>query len=181
MPRLHDNDKVLPSLNTRELLEAFTGGFGRSGTGLAVIDSAAKMAIEGSSDGKISKTVMEGITKFVGNYLSTFTVGGGVIKDIYAATDPEYRLLTDNADVELIPYMLKAATRSFPFEAHADGDGFFQRPAQSTATRTTGIENVMPLFRQFTGLTPVAEKNAVEKEFARMNLCLLYTSPSPRD
>ena len=170
MPRLHDNDKVLPSLNTRELLEAFTGGFGRSGTGLAVIDSAAKMAIEGSSDGKISKTVMEGITKFVGNYLSTFTVGGGVIKDIYAATDPEYRLLTDNADVELIPYMLKAATRSFPFEAHADGDGFFQRPAQSTATRTTGIENVMPLFRQFTGLTPVAEKNAVEKEFARMNL-----------
>ena len=170
MPRLHDNDKVLPSLNSRELLEAFTGGFGRSGTGLAVVDKAAQMAIEGSSDGKVPQQIMEGITRFVGNYLSTFTVGAGVIKDIYAASDPDYRLLTDNNDVALIPYMLKAATRSFPFEAHADGDGFFQRPAQTTATRTTGIENTMPLFRQFTGLTPITEKNAVEKEFARMNL-----------
>ena len=170
MPRLHDNDKVLPSLNTRELMEAFTGGFGRSGTGLMVIDRAAQMAIEGSSDGKLTQQALEGITRFVGNYLSTFTVGAGVLKDIYAAVDPDYRLLADTNDVEFIPYMLKAATRSFPFETHADGDGFFERPAQTTATRTTGIENTLPLFRQFTGLTPVTEKNDVEKEFARMNL-----------
>ena len=170
MPRLHDNDKVLPSLNTRELMEAFTGGFGRSGTGLMVVDRAAQMAIEGTADGKLQQRAYEGITKFVGNYLSTFTVVAGMLKDTYAALDPEYRLLTDNTDVEFIPYMLKQATRAFPFETHADGDGFFERPAQTTATRTTGIENTLPLFRQFTGLTPVQEKNDVEKEFARMNL-----------
>ena len=170
MPRLHDNDKVLPSLNTRELLEAFTGGFGRSGTGLMMIDRAAQMAIEGSSDGKLTQQAYEGITRFVGNYLSTFTVGAGVIKDIYAAVDPDYRMLTDSNDVAFIPYMLKTATRSFPFEAHSDGDGFFERAPQTTATRTTGLQNTLPLFRQITGLTPVAEKNDVEKEFARMNL-----------
>ena len=170
MPRLHDNDKVLPSLNTRELLEAFTGGFGRSGTGLMMIDRAAQMAIEGSSDGKLTQQAYEGITRFVGNYLSTFTVGAGVIKDIYAAVDPDYRMLTDSNDVAFIPYMLKTATRSFPFEAHSDGDGFFERAPQTTATRTTGLQNTLPLFRQITGLTPMEEKNDVEKEFARMNL-----------
>ena len=170
MPRLHDNDKVLPSLNTRELLEAFTGGFGRSGTGLMMIDRAAQMAIEGSSDGKLTQQAYEGITRFVGNYLSTFTVGAGVIKDIYAAVDPDYRMLTDSNDVAFIPYMLKTATRSFPFEAHSDGDGVFERAPQTTATRTTGLQNTLPLFRQITGLTPMEEKNDVEKEFARMNL-----------
>ena len=66
--------------------------------------------------------------------------------------------------------MLKTATRSFPFEAHSDGDGFFERAPQTTATRTTGLQNTLPLFRQITGLTPMEEKNDVEKEFARMNL-----------
>ena len=170
MPRLHDNDKVLPSYNTRELLEAFTGGFGRSGTGLMAIDRAAQMAIEGTADGKLPQRAYEAIARFVGNYLSTFTVAAGMLKDVYGALDPEYRLLPDNNDVEFIPYMLKQATRAFPFETHADGDGFFERPAQTTATRTTGIENQLPLFRQITGLTPMQEKTDVEKEFARMNL-----------
>ena len=167
---LHDNDKVVPSLNTRELSEAFTGGFGRAGTGLSFVDSIAKIAVAESNDGKLPEKIQQGLVKMLANYMSTYTVGAGVLKDIGAAVYPEYRLLADNADVEFIPYFLKQSTRSFPFETNADGEGFFTRPAQTTSTRTTGISNVMPLFRQFTGLTPAAEKNDVEKEFARLNM-----------
>ena len=86
--------------------------------------------------------------------LSTYTVGAGVLKDIYAMVDPDYRLLTDNTDVEFIPYVLKQATRSFPLEANSDGDGFFERPAQTSPYKAGGIQNYMPFFRQVTGLTP---------------------------
>lgn len=47
-----------------------------------------------------------------------------MIKDAVQLVDPDTRLLADNTDVEFLPYFLKQATRSFPIETLADGDGF---------------------------------------------------------
>jgi hypothetical protein len=115
--------------------------------------------------------------RFLGNYLSTYTVGAGVIKDIYAMVDPDYRLLTDNTDVEFLPYVLKQATRSFPMEAHADGDGFFERPAQTSPYKSSGIRNHMPFFRQVSGLTPQEPRNTAQKELDRLKLDYVEVAP----
>tara|TARA_R100001369_G_C3233698_1_gene152644 strand:- start:53 stop:649 length:597 start_codon:yes stop_codon:yes gene_type:complete len=73
--------------------------------------------------------------------------------------------------------MLKQATRSFPMEAHADGEGFFSRPSQTTPYRTSGIRNTMPMFRQFTGLTPVEERLDIQKELDRFRLDYFEVAP----
>ena len=115
--------------------------------------------------------------RILGNYLSTFVVGSGMLKDIYAMISPEYRLLSDNTDVEFLPYALKQATRSFPIEINSDGDGFFERPAQTSPFKTSGIRNHMPLFRQISGLTPEEPKNEVEKEFDRLKIDYVQVAP----
>tara|TARA_R100000700_G_scaffold16261_1_gene22476 strand:- start:913 stop:1599 length:687 start_codon:yes stop_codon:yes gene_type:complete len=104
-------------------------------------------------------------------------VGAGVIKDAVAMVDPDYRLLTDNSDVEFFPYVFKQATRSFPMEAHADGDGFFERPAQTSPYKPTGIRNTLPLFRQISGLTPIEEKNETQKELDRLKIDYVEVAP----
>ena len=117
--RLHDNDKVTGNIKTREITEALSGGLSRAGTGLQFVDEIVKIFTEGDESG--DKQVA---AKFIGNYLSTYTVGAGMIKDAVAVVDPDTRLLADNTDVQFLPYLLKQATRSFPMEAHADGEGF---------------------------------------------------------
>ena len=71
----------------------------------------------------------------------------------------------------------KQATRSFPMEAHADGDGFFERPAQTSPYKPTGIRNTLPLFRQITGLTPIEEKNETQKELDRLKIDYVEVAP----
>ena len=100
-----------------------------------------------------------------------------MLKDIYAMISPEYRLLSDNTDVEFLPYALKQATRSFPIEINSDGDGFFGRPAQTSPFKTSGIRNHMPLFRQISGLTPEEPKIEVEKEFDRLKIDYVQVAP----
>ena len=171
----HDNAKVSGTIKTREIVEALSGGLSRAGTGLQFVDEIVKIATESNDTG--SGVLEESLAKFVGNYVSTFTVGAGMIKDAVAVVDPETRLLADNTDVEFIPYMLKQATRSFPMEAHADGEGFFSRPSQTTPYRTSGIRNTMPMFRQFTGLTPVEERLDIQKELDRFRLDYFEVAP----
>ena len=120
--------------------------------------------------------------KFLGNYLSTVTVGMRLVKDVVASVHPDYRLLTVNTDIEFLPYMFKTATRSFPMEAHADGEGFskydfFNRESQTSPSNTGGITNEQPLLRQFIGLTPQREKNIAEKEFARLGITYRQIAP----
>jgi hypothetical protein len=175
--RLHDNDKVSENMSIRELSTALTGGaFGRAGVSLDMVDGLAKVLAQEGNLSDQTKFSDAG-ARFVGNYLSTFIVGAGMIKDVYAMVDPEYRLLTDNTDVEFIPYMLKQATRSFPMEAHADGDGFFKRPIQTSPYKSSGIMNHMPLFRQITGLTPQEPRNTAQKELDRLKLDYVEVAP----
>jgi len=173
--RLHDNDKVSSTIKTREITEALSGGLSRAGTGLQFVDEIVKLFTEGNESG--SGVMEESAAKFIGNYLSTYTVGAGMIKDAVAVVDPDTRLLADNSDVKFLPYLLKQATRSFPMEAHADGEGFLSRPSQTTPYKTTGIRNTMPMFRQITGLTPVEKKSNVEKELERFRLDYFEVAP----
>tara|TARA_A100001011_G_scaffold397392_2_gene498205 strand:+ start:2166 stop:5606 length:3441 start_codon:yes stop_codon:yes gene_type:complete len=175
--RLHDNDKVSENMSIRELSTALTGGsFGRAGVSLDMVDGLAKVLAQ---EGNLSDQTKfsEASARFAGNYLSTFIVGAGMIKDVYAMTNPEYRLLTDNTDVGFVPYMLKQATRSFPMEAHADGDGFFERPIQTSPYKSSGIMNHMPLFRQISGLTPQEPRNTAQKELDRLRLDYVEVAP----
>ena len=177
---LHDNDKVSGTIKTREITEALSGGLSRAGTGLQFVDGIVNLFVgENALEGGKAE---EAATKFIANYFSTYTVGVGMIKDAVQLVDPDTRLLADNTDVEFLPYFLKQATRSFPIETLADGDGFLenyigQRPAQTTPYRTTGIKNTMPMFRQFTGLTPVEQKTTAQKELDRFRLDYFEVAP----
>ena len=172
---LHDNDKVSGTVKTREITEALSGGLSRAGTGLQFVDGIVDLFVgENALEGNKAE---EAATKFIANYFSTYTVGAGMIKDAVQVIDPDTRLLTDNTDVEFLPYFLKQATRSFPMEANADGEGFFERPAQTTPYKTTGIRNTMPMFRQITGLTPVEEKTTAQKELDRFRLDYFEVAP----
>ena len=173
--RLHDNDRVTGNIKTREFVEALSGGLSRAGTGLQFVDEIVKLATEDTATE--SGKFQQGLAKFVGNYFSTYTVGAGMIKDAVQMVDPDTRMLTDNTDVEFLPYMLKQATRSFPMEAHSDGEGFLERPPQTTPYKSTGIRNTMPMFRQITGLTPMEEKNDVQKELDRFRLDYFEVAP----
>jgi len=173
--RLHDNDKVTGNIKTREFVEALSGGLSRAGTGLQFVDEIVKLATEETA--LDSNKFQQGLAKFVGNYFSTYTVGAGMIKDAVQMVDPDTRMLTDNTDVEFLPYMLKQATRSFPMEAHSDGEGFLERPPQTTPYKSTGIRNTMPMFRQITGLTPMEEKNDVQQELDRFRLDYFEVAP----
>ena len=173
--RLHDNDKVTGNIKTREFVEALSGGLSRAGTGLQFVDEIVKLATEDTATE--SGKFQQGLAKFVGNYFSTYTVGAGMIKDAVQMVDPDTRMLTDNTDVEFLPYMLKQATRSFPMEAHSDGEGFLERPPQTTPYKSTGIRNTMPMFRQITGLTPMEEKNDVQRELDRFRLDYFEVAP----
>ena len=175
--RLHENDKVVPDFKARDLITSLTGGaFGRAGVSLDFVDGLTK-AIVAEGDIKALERGEEIGARLLGNYLSTFVVGAGMLKDVYALISPEYRLLSDNTDVEFLPYALKQATRSFPIEIHEDGDGFFERPAQTSPYKTSGIRNHMPLFRQISGLTPQEEKNDVQKEFDRFKMDYVEIAP----
>ena len=100
-----------------------------------------------------------------------------MLKDIYAMISPEYRLLSDNTDVEFLPYALKQATRSFPIEINSDGDDFLKDLHKHLRFKTSGIRNHMPLFRQISGLTPEEPKNEVEKEFDRFKIDYVQIAP----
>jgi len=173
--RLHDNDRVTGNIKTREFVEALSGGLSRAGTGLQFVDEIVKLATEDTATE--SGKFQQGLAKFAGNYFSTYTVGAGMIKDAVQMVDPDTRMLTDNTDVEFLPYMLKQATRSFPMEAHSDGEGFLERPPQTTPYKSTGIRNTMPMFRQITGLTPMEEKNDVQRELDRFRLDYFEVAP----
>jgi len=175
--RLHDNEEVSEKISIRDLTTALTGGaFGRAGVSLDMMDGLITALTKESSISDETRLNEIG-ARFLGNYLSTYTVGAGVIKDVYAMVDPNYRILTDNTDVEFLPYVLKQATRSFPMEAHADGDGFFERPAQTSPYKSSGIRNHMPFFRQVSGLTPQEPRNTAQKELDRLKLDYVEVAP----
>ena len=186
-PQLHDNDKVADTLpySIREFYSAITGGQGRAGTQLDLIDGVAEVAINGLQEGKPTETLKQSLASATGNYLNTFTVGAGVIKDLVATVDPDFRKVPDNNDVNVYQYILKQATRSFPQTVDPDADGFFgmtgigpQRDAiAQSPTRSGGMRYINPFIKQLTGLTYKPQKTFAERELGRLGFDYYELAP----
>jgi hypothetical protein len=186
-PSIHGNDKVASTLpySVREFYSAITGGQGRAGTQLDLIDGIADVMINGFQEGKKAEILLENVFRFAGGYLNSFTVGAGVLKDLAATVDPDFRKVPDNTDVEFLPYMLKQATRSFPQTVDPGADGFFgmtgigpQRDAiAQSPTRSGGMRYINPFVKQLTGLTYKPQKTFAERELDRLGFDYYELAP----
>jgi len=166
----------------RDFVKSLGGGQFRP-TGLNLVDGFFDTMGAALNDGKIGIQLDEAAARYIGNYFNTYTVGAGMLKDVVATLDPEYRTVTDSKDVEFFPYLFKSATRSFPtneegmylglpplpFVGKVGVEGVGPKRAKlESVTRTGGMKIMNPFMRQLTGLTQQEERNAAEKELDRL-------------
>jgi len=180
LPPLHDNDRVaLEKVNTREAIEALTGSQFRSGTGLDIIDGSVKLLLGETAEAKGTDRIEAGVAKFLGNYLGSFAVGGGMIKDIYAQYDPAYINVPLNEDLQFWPYLFKQATRSLPVPT--DDPILYSplnpREAMQSTTKTIPLRNVNPILKQITGVTFEERRNYAENELNRLQFDWVEVAP----
>ncbi len=180
LPALHNNDRVaLEKVNTREAIEALTGSQFRSGTGLDIIDGTVKLLLGETAEAKGTDRIEAGVAKFLGNYLGSFAVGGGMIKDIYAQYDPAYINVPLNEDLQFWPYLFKQATRSLPVPT--DDPILYSplnpREAMQSTTKTIPLRNVNPILKQITGFTFEERRNAAENELNRLQFDWVEVAP----
>ena len=158
----------------REIAQAFTGGQGRAGVGLDIMDNFADLAVNYEEGGMSEQSFKEGMAKLLGNFFNTFTVGSGMLKDVagtYMGAD--YRVVPDNSDVDMMEYFFKQAGRSIPRSVDAEnGDRPLGRP-----TRSDPVKNVNPFLKLLTGLTEEEEKTIMERELDRLRFDYVELSP----
>ena len=178
IPEWHDNKKVTAAIpySSRELIQAFTGGQGRAGVGLEMIDGAVNVLLEGNEAGETELKTKENLVKFLANYVNTFTVGAGMLKDVVATLDPEYRVVTDNTDINFYDYFMKQASRSLPIKVGDEISG--DRPPLGSPRRAGVVRRFNPFIKQITGLTPIERKKYTERELDRLQFD--YAELSPR-
>lgn len=175
---LHDNDKVsFEKFNTREAAEAIAGSQFRAGTGLDIIDGVVKATLGELTENDIN--FERNAAKYIGNYLSTYTVGAGMLRDIYGQLDPAYANVAVNEDIEFFPYILKQMTRTMPVPT--DDPILFSpispREARQSTTKRIPLRNVNPLLRQLTGLSLEERKNYAEEELNRLQFDWVEIAP----
>jgi len=170
--------------SSKDLVYAFTGGQGRGGTGLQFIDGMLDAGLNGLDLSEDQWT--ENWVRFAADAINTATVGAGVIKDLVATVDPDFRKLPDNTDVSLLGYFMKQATRSFPQTTDPNVDGLLgiykgvgpqRRGISESPTRKGGRTMANPLLKMLTGLSEQQERNTAEKELKRLNLEFFEYSP----
>ena len=169
-------DKVSRPAKIRDFVKSLGGGQFRP-TGLAIVDGLFDEWQNGIDDGAIEKQLEQMGARWLGNYMNTYTVGAGVLKDVVATLDPEMRIVADNTDVEFWPYVFKQATRSFPREITEGESTFFGRKRLESPTRTTDVRMVNPFMRQITGLAQQEPRNLAEREFDRLGLEYYEVAP----
>ena len=177
------NPDAVSTITVRDFVKSLGGGQFRP-TGLGIVDGLFDTYQRGIDDGETDLVIKEMGAKFLGNYMNTFTVGAGVLKDVVATLDPEFRVTADNTDIKFWPYVFKQATRSFP-QAVDENSNFYgysgvgpKRRALQSPTRSTGLRTMNPFMRQLTGLTQREQRNLAELEFDRLGL--QWTDVSPR-
>ena len=177
----HDNDRVANTkpFDSRRLLKAITGGNIRAGTSLDMMEGMVEILNKDIDSGKTEREIQDNLAKWLGNYINTFTVGAGTLKDLQAQIDPSVRQLPDNTDVNMWNYFFKQAGRSLPTMGIDYGkvqDG--GREQLASPTRSTGVRKLNPILKQLTGLTPQQEKTGVERELARLQFDYQELSPA---
>jgi len=181
--RYFNQDKIDKPAKIRDFVKSLGGGQFRP-TGLGIVDGLFDTWQKGVDDGELDVVLEEMGAKFLGNYMNTFTVGAGVLKDVVATLDPDFRTVADNTDIDFWPYVLKQATRSFP-QAVDEESSFLgysgiggKRKALQSPTRSTGLRTMNPFMRQLTGLTQQQQRNMAEREFDRLGI--EWTQITPR-
>tara|TARA_Y100000114_G_scaffold157191_1_gene187886 strand:+ start:4034 stop:7306 length:3273 start_codon:yes stop_codon:yes gene_type:complete len=174
--RYFNADKISRPAKIRDFVKALGGGQFRP-TGLAIVDGLFDTYQSGINDGELDTRLEEMGARWLGNYMNTYTVGAGVLKDVVATLDPDMRVVADNTDVEFWPYVFKQATRSFPREITEGESTFFGRKRLESPTRTTDVRMVNPFMRQITGLAQQEPRNLAEREFDRLGLEYFEISP----
>ena len=145
-----------------------------------MVDGIFKEYQQGVDTGENDLAIKRRLTQWAGNYVNTFTVGAGFLKDVVATIDPEYRIVADNDDVNLIDYFFKQATRSFPTTVEQENKFFgadLSRKKFQSPTRTTPLINVNPFMRQITGLTQRQQRSVAEREFDKLGLKWFQITP----
>lgn len=174
--RYFNSENISRPAKIRDFVKALGGGQFRP-TGLALVDGLFDTWQSGIKDGELDTRLEEMGARFLGNYMNTYTVGAGVLKDVVATLDPDMRVVADNTDVKFWPYVFKQATRSFPREITEGESTFFGRKRLESPTRTTDVRMVNPFMRQITGLAQQEPRNLAEREFDRLGLEYFEISP----
>ena len=177
LPQLHDNDKVAVDIpySTREIIQAFTGGTARAGVGLDLINNIAEASVASEEGSRSEQKFEETLYKTIGNFFNTFTVGGGMLKDIAATFMPgDYRTVQDNTDVDMMEYMLKQAARSIPQEYEPEeGDKPLYSPYKQEP-----VKNVNPFSKLILGITEEENKTFLRQELDRLKFDYFELSPT---
>jgi len=178
--RLHNNDKVsFEKFNLREAAEALAGSQFRAGTGLELIDGIVRLTLGETATAKGMDRFEAVAAKYIGNVFSTFTVGAGMLRDVYGQFDPAYANVAVNEDIKFLPHMLKQATRTFPIPTD---DPFLYSPiapreALQTTTKRIPLRNVNPILRQITGIGLNERRNYAEEELNRLQFDWVEVAP----
>jgi len=185
-------------LNVREFVQIFTGGQGRAGTGLDIVDGAVNLVLQGANkDGAKMDALEDVAAKFIGNYINTYFIGAGMLKNTVATLDPRYRVLPDNTDVNFWDYVFKQATKSFPtgtgIDAVDDAFGFSppnadaeleilpedrnERLKSGSIYRSGGNRKTNPIVGMLTGLMPQQPSTFVKDELDRLRFDYIELTP----
>ena len=153
-----------------QFLKAIFGTTFRTGTGLEMVNALAKdleTSINDANYGGFKRT----IATFGGNYLNTFAVGMGEVRDIYGLVNPEYRVIQDpEAEVNPVDLFIAKATRSLPISRKGEYFGLIKgkdgtkigTPARSPTSREL-LTRERSGRKQLTGRGTVRTKDIVKK------------------
>ena len=157
---------------SRPLIEALVGQQGRAGTGLDMVDGMVNLFIDGFENEEDAATLEVAAAKLLGNYLNTYTIGAGMLKDMLGTVDEDFRRLPDNTDIDFIKYTFNQAVRSIPIPV---GEEDKQLPSP---TRSTGVQRFNPILKLVTGLTPQQPQTLIEDELDRLRFDYREVAPA---
>lgn len=134
-----------------QFMKAIFGSTFRTGTGLEMIDALYKDTQidlgENDYDG-FKRT----IAKFGGNYVNTFGVGLGEIRDIYGLVDDQYKIIRDpEAMTNPLDLFIATAFRSMPISEEGKFFGLVKGP-EGLATHARAATFKGPLYREGSGV-----------------------------
>ena len=151
----------------REALKALFGTTFKTGVNVNLLQKSAEEVLETGDAASVTKLMAD----VMGNWMNRFTVPVGLAKDVLGTFDEDYLAMQDNRGVNLWAQMWKRAGRSIP-KALRSEEGLFSFTAEDLKASPTRVasprKGKLPLMKQFTGRTPVEDRNILEKELIKL-------------
>lgn len=107
-----NEDITFTKVDYENLAKAVMGTTLRTGTGLQFLDKSIEYV---ANNREMQDKDFKFLRKLTGDWLNTFTIPAGMLKDLNAQFNPQdYAIVPDNNDVNGWQYFAKQAARSFP-------------------------------------------------------------------